>query len=209
MGVKVKMTKAKWILRTIYQFLVALAVVTVLMYISGSANANEAIQKHKNFTNQFKTFKYIRTNIPNLENHTATSLDGFQSPLASNNYQLINIWATWCAPCVKELPTLQALAENLKGHSIMVKAVSVDFDTNPDRLTKFMAKNNLPITSIYYDPAGTFRSWADKNEFTSRGLPATILVRPNGEIQFFMLGEIDWSTTQASEFLKFVVSNQP
>lgn len=94
----------------------------------------------------------------------------------SEKIQVINFWATWCAPCVKEIPLFEKL--NLQNKDVDVTLVSMDFDLdpNPDKVHRFVTRKNLQskvVIIIEEDPS----SWIDKvDKDWSGALPATLIV---------------------------------
>lgn len=107
-------------------------------------------------------------------------------------YILINFWATWCAPCVKEMPALDRLAARL-GKSTVVVAVSQD-EGGATQVRPFVEKLKLTKMSVLYDPdKRAFRDYA------LRGLPTTILVSPDGELVARLEGSAAWDEGALAE----------
>jgi thiol-disulfide isomerase/thioredoxin len=106
-------------------------------------------------------------------------LDDLQSLInkKSDDIQVINFWATWCGPCIKELPLFEKLtSENRPG--IKVTLVSMDLDLNPDaeKVYKFIARKNIKSQVILLD-APNPDSWINKVEKEWSGsLPATLII---------------------------------
>ena len=85
----------------------------------------------------------------------ATSfLDADGKPVRIGDFRgkvvVVNLWATWCAPCILEMPTLAKLAEAQKGRDVVVLAISIDRDKDADKARAFIAKN-APL-AFYRDP---------------------------------------------------------
>ena len=103
------------------------------------------------------------------------------APLLQQNNDttyIVNFWATWCAPCVKELPYFEALHEDFKNEKIKVLLVSLDFKKQIEsKLIPFI--NNKTLKSevvVLYDPDSN--SWIDKiSTKWSGALPATLIFR--------------------------------
>lgn len=106
-------------------------------------------------------------------------LDALQAMInkKSDEIQVINFWATWCGPCIKEMPLFEKLtSENKPG--IKVTLVSMDLDLNPDpeKVYKFIARKNLKSEVLLLD-APDPDSWINKIEKDWSGsLPATIII---------------------------------
>jgi thiol-disulfide isomerase/thioredoxin len=95
---------------------------------------------------------------------------------STDRIQVFNFWATWCAPCVKEIPLFEKL--NQENNSVDVTLVSMDFDLdpNPDKVNRFVARKNIQskvLILMETDP----NSWIDKvdKEWTG-ALPATLII---------------------------------
>jgi thiol-disulfide isomerase/thioredoxin len=106
---------------------------------------------------------------------------------------LVNLWATWCAPCVKELPTLDKLAS---GGSIQVLAVSQDSGPHPS-VVAFMKSHGL----------GTLKPYQDDNMTLSGALgpdtvlPTSILIGADGKEVWRYVGDLDWTSPEAAKLL--------
>ena len=111
----------------------------------------------------------------------AISLDAFQG-----NYVLLNFWATWCAPCIKEMPALDRLAGKLVNQNFIVVAVSQD-EGGPSLVRPFVEKLKISNLRVIYDQdKRSFR------EYALRGLPTTVLISPDGKIIARLEGGADW-----------------
>lgn len=95
--------------------------------------------------------------------------------------QVINFWATWCAPCVKELP----LFEQLQNGNTKVTLINLDFVEKLDKVDSFIARKNLKSEVLLLDEID-YNSWIDKVDKTWEGsIPATLIYNPvNGKRAF-------------------------
>jgi thiol-disulfide isomerase/thioredoxin len=103
----------------------------------------------------------------------------------SKKLQVINFWATWCAPCIKELPYFEAVNKN-SCDQIDVTLVSLDFeDEFEKRVLPFVDKRNLQAQVLLLDEID-YNSWIDKVDPSWSGaIPATLIVNPvTGERKF-------------------------
>lgn len=108
---------------------------------------------------------------------------------------VINFWATWCAPCVKEMPYLEQIGKDYAGRGVKVLLVSLDFVNQLDtRVLPFIEKNGLLSEVILLnDPKAN--SWIPKvSDKWSGALPATLIYNNNHRSfyeQTFSLAELD------------------
>lgn len=112
---------------------------------------------------------------------------GFEKFLSKKDDKIyvINFWATWCAPCIKELPYFEKLNETYKGENVEVILVSLDFPhLYEKKLKPFIKKKQLQSKVIALDDAD-MNSWIPKvNEKWSGSIPATVIYK-NDERKFF------------------------
>jgi thiol-disulfide isomerase/thioredoxin len=88
--------------------------------------------------------------------------------------QVINFWATWCGPCIKELPLFEQLNEARK--DIRVRLVSLDLDPNPDKVRSFAVRKKLKAEIVMLDERDP-NSFIDKiDKSWSGALPATLVI---------------------------------
>ena len=106
---------------------------------------------------------------------------------------LVNLWATWCAPCVKELPTLAKLQAS--GSAVQVAAVSQD--TGPQAsVAAFLAKAKAGGLVPYHDPDMKLSS-----ALGAQVLPTTVLYDSNGFEAWRYVGDLDWTSSEAARLL--------
>ena len=105
---------------------------------------------------------------------------------------LLNLWATWCAPCVVEMPMLDELAQELDG-AVRVVTVSQDLG-GADRVVPFFARARFSRLEPWLDPDGALAYSVE-----SEVLPTTILYDASGQEVWRVVGEYDWSSAAARE----------
>lgn len=95
----------------------------------------------------------------------------------SQEIQVINFWATWCGPCVKELPYFEQLnAEARPGVSVTLVSLDLDLDPNPDKVYGFISRKNIQSEVLLLDERDP-NSWINKiDREWSGALPATLLI---------------------------------
>ena len=105
---------------------------------------------------------------------------------------LLNLWASWCAPCVKELPTLDAL-----GRSGALQVVAVSQDSGPQASVKaFLAKLKVPGLGTYHDP-----SMSLSGALNAQVLPTSVLYDAQGKEVWRYTGDLDWTGAEATKLL--------
>jgi len=106
---------------------------------------------------------------------------------------LVNLWATWCAPCVKELPTLQTLSKKNSG----LYVATINQDTAPRASVEaFLAEHKLDLP-IYRDPKMAVSSALGPDTV----LPTSILYDANGKEVWRYVGDLDWTSPEAAKLL--------
>lgn len=123
--------------------------------------------------------------------YAAPDLDGDTVSLAGlrGNVVVVNLWATWCVPCVRELPSLERLQERYEDDGLRVLAVNVDrfpADRAAAEIARFMDAHGIDLT-VLVDPQGRA-----EDVFGSIGLPTTIVVGRDGSLVYRRLGEGRW-----------------
>jgi thiol-disulfide isomerase/thioredoxin len=95
----------------------------------------------------------------------------------SDKIQIVNFWATWCGPCVKELPLFEKLtAEHHENINVTLVSMDLDLDPNPEKVYKFIARKNIKSSVVLLD-AKDPNSYINKIEKAWSGaLPATIII---------------------------------
>jgi peroxiredoxin len=124
------------------------------------------------------------------------SLDQFRGKLV-----VLNFWATWCPPCVEELPSLERLQTNLRDKGVVVLGVSVDSDANDYR--KFLKDHNVDFLTVR-DPGrqnekGVVAPVASK--YGTYKFPETYIIDRNGVVRRKFIGAVDWNQQEIVEYL--------
>ena len=109
---------------------------------------------------------------------------------------LLNLWATWCAPCVKEMPQLDALAGEFEGE---VKVITVSQDIRgAEAVTPFFAKGGYKRLEPWLDADAAL-----SGQFTPEGaLPLTILFDASGKEVLRVAGGYDWGSPEAAKLIR-------
>lgn len=105
----------------------------------------------------------------------------------------INFWASWCPPCIAEMPTIETLYNKVKDNE-NIKFLLISLNQNPEKATKFMKSNNYPMP--YYFPASTTPA-----ALRSPYIPATFVVSKRGKIIYKHGGLADYSSDAFRKWL--------
>jgi cytochrome c biogenesis protein CcmG/thiol:disulfide interchange protein DsbE len=106
---------------------------------------------------------------------------------------VLNFWATWCPPCVEELPSLINMQGRMKEKGVTVLAVSIDVDA--DAYRRFIKQHQVNFLTIR-DPEQ--KSSALYGTF---GWPETYIIDRNGVVRRKLVGPVDWNSPEVNEFL--------
>jgi thiol-disulfide isomerase/thioredoxin len=109
---------------------------------------------------------------------------------------LLNIWATWCAPCREEMPTLDRLQAELDGPGFEVVAVSIDRG-GFDAITKFFAEVGVQHLAMYLDSTTEAAS-----TLSAVGLPTSLLIDRDGTEIGRLIGPAKWDAPDMVEFIR-------
>jgi thiol-disulfide isomerase/thioredoxin len=113
---------------------------------------------------------------------------------------LLNLWATWCVPCKKEMPALDGLQKTLGGPDFEVVAVNID-TRNPDKAKAWLTDTGIASLSYYADnSAKIFQELKEKGR--AFGMPTTILIDRNGCEVATLAGPAEWASGDALAFIK-------
>ena len=106
---------------------------------------------------------------------------------------LVNFWATWCPPCVEELPSLMMLQERMKGRGLVVVGVSIDVDG--DAYHRFLKLHNINFVTVR-DPEQKVASM-----YGTSGWPETYIIDRQGVLRRKFVGPVDWNAPDVIAFL--------
>lgn len=136
--------------------------------------------------NQYRTANY---NLPLL------SLDGDELMLEEFEGKTIflNFWATWCPPCIAEMPNIQALYKSVESDSIQFVMVSLDEDHQKARNYLERKEYTFPVYFLNGRKPGTYNSTV---------VPTTYVISPDGKIVTERRGMADYNTSGFKEFLR-------
>jgi len=143
--------------------------------------------------------------LPQLSFHDA---DGRERSLAEwrGRTVLLNLWATWCVPCRKEMPALDALQGKLGAPSFEVVAVNID-QRNPEKPKAWLRDVGVKTLGYYSDASG--KVFTDlKLVGLAFGMPTTILVDPAGCAVGAMAGPAEWASDDGVKLLQAAIAQR-
>lgn len=114
---------------------------------------------------------------------------------------LVNLWATWCAPCVKEMPALDRLAQAFDGEDFALLPISLDVG-GPEIVRGFYEKTKIASLPVLIDPDGRSPS-----AFGAVGLPMTVLIDRDGRILARHPGDAEWDSPAAKAVISALLGD--
>jgi thiol-disulfide isomerase/thioredoxin len=145
---------------------------------------------------QFYAYGIAQT-FPNLEFQDAKgswrSLSQYRG-----QWVLVNLWATWCAPCRKEMPQLDRLQEAFKGTPFHILPISLDNPQTAIRIFPFYQEHGLQNLPILSEQEGTIM-----RTLRPRGLPSSWLIDPQGRAVGEVIGYARWDSEEAGNLIEY------
>jgi peroxiredoxin len=113
---------------------------------------------------------------------------------------LLNIWATWCAPCVAEMPSMEKLYQKLKHEDFELLAISVD-ESGDEVVKPFLEKHKLSFP-VLLDTKGEI-----KNLYQATGVPESFIIDKDGIIVEKIIGPRDWADSEAIRYFRNIIQS--
>jgi len=175
-----------------YPVAVFIFVAVTVLVIMLSLKLNDSSFK---FSNQVA----IKDNLP-APDFTFPGLDGKMVRLSDykGKVVLVNIWATWCPPCVDEMPSMEKLYQKLKGENFEILAVSID-EPGLKAVAPFMKKSNLTFPALI-DSEGTIKA-----VYEITGIPESFIIDQQGILLKKIVGPVDWATPNIFRFFSDLI----
>ncbi len=130
--------------------------------------------------------------------------DGDGKPLKLSDWRgkviLVNLWATWCAPCRKEMPALAELQSKLGGKDFEVLAISID-RKGAAASSAFLDEAKATVLKLYVDPSSKALG-----ALQAIGLPASVLVDRDGREIGRLLGPAEWNAPEAEQLIRAAIA---
>jgi thiol-disulfide isomerase/thioredoxin len=106
----------------------------------------------------------------------------------------LNVWATWCPPCVGEMPSIAKLAANPRFKGKNIEFVCVSVDDSAETVRHYVASKNWPMTVLH--------AHSLPRVLQTEGIPATFIISPTGRIMAAEVGASDWDRPEVVSFLE-------
>ena len=162
----------------------------IFIFLISNSFANEAKDINNLVINK-ELIKYDNITFINEENKQI-NLKDYQGKLI-----ILNFWATWCAPCKEEMPSLDSLKKNKNLNNLEIFPINVGQE-NIQKTLKFFKDLKIKNLDLYFDPPVTLAK-----KFKLRGIPTTIIFNKKGEELARIIGSIDF---EDENFLKWLSS---
>ena len=171
--------------------LLTLKFILIFIYLISSSSSYAIQQPNlKNLVIHKDPKKLEKINFKNIDNETI-NLNKFENSLI-----VINFWATWCAPCIEEMPSLSRLQANPVFNNLQVIPINVGRD-NVQKSKNFFKKLEIYNLEIYFD-----KDIELANKFLLRGLPTTVFINKKGEEFARIIGFINFDDKKFVKWLK-------
>ncbi len=174
------------------------AIILIALAFVSNDVSNESDHANPPLTGWMKNFTPVAVSAPTPEfrfqdrNLKSLGLGDFRGRLV-----LVNFWATWCGPCIHEMPTLVRLHQKLDGKDFQIVALSED-RKGWAVITPFITKNNLAALPAYHDPGGKAA-----RALGIKGLPTTILFDRSGRELGRLAGVAEWDSAEVVALMRY------
>ncbi|NJO38697.1 MAG: TlpA family protein disulfide reductase [Rhizobiales bacterium] len=151
-------------------------------------------------------FNFVATDAGPVPEVTFLDADGHERSLSEfqGRVVVLNLWATWCAPCRKEMPSLDRLQQTLGGADLEVIALAVDRG-DLARVLDFYREVGVETLAVYHDSSAKAG-----RTLRAPGLPTTLIIDRKGDEVGRVLGDAEWDGEDVIALLKAVIAeDQP
>ena len=171
--------------------LLTLKFILIFIYLISSSSSYAIQQPNlKNLIVHKDPKKLEKINFININNETI-DLNKFENSLV-----IINFWATWCAPCIEEMPSLNRLQANKVFNNLKIIPINVGRD-NIEKSKNFFNKLEINNLEIYFDNNTNLAS-----KFLLRGLPTTVFINKKGEEFARIIGFVNFDDKKIIKWLQ-------
>lgn len=175
---------------------IILAATTLLLLASGCQSNNKSHSQNDSTTIEDNEVQEVRNvEEQNTFNASFKNINGETVSVSDlkGKVVIMNFWATWCPPCIAEMPSLQKLHEDLQSEKDIV-FMAIEVDQNIEKAAKFMAKNkySLPLYTVDSDLP---------EELHTNSIPMTVILAKNGDIVGKQVGMMDFKSEKLKQGL--------
>lgn len=117
---------------------------------------------------------------------------------------LVNLWATWCGPCLRELPALQRLSNKLAGTDFKLLAISIDKEKSNQEIYAFYEKLKITSLGLYIDNDHKLGEILPTDV-----VPASFIINRHGEVVSYMRSFADWDAKEATDLMLSHIASVP
>lgn len=145
----------------------------------------------------------VSVNLP-APDFSLPLLDGRKTRLSDHGGRvvLLNIWATWCPPCLSEMPSMEKLYQKFREAEFEILAVSIDA-MGTDVVAPFIRNHNLSFP-VLIDSKGTITRL-----YRTTGVPESFIINKEGVVVKKIIGPIDWTEQSVLEFFQDLIQEPP
>ena len=163
-------------------------ILIILIFLLSNSFADETTD-FKNLIIKKEQKKYEDLSFLDVDKKQV-NLDDYRGKLV-----LLNFWASWCAPCKEEMPSLDSLQSNKNLNNLQIFPINVGQD-NEKKAKDFFEELDIKTLNIYFDTTITLAK-----KFQLRGIPTTILINKDGYEFARVIGSIDF---ESQKFIKWL-----
>lgn len=181
--------------------LIRLAVIYIAFGLGANAVVADGLDEFLQGDMRAMVFRDAPLDLPDV---SFTDAGGVEMGLDAfaGQYVVLNFWATWCAPCREEMPSLNTLQQVLGGDTFAVVTIASGRNPLPS-ITRFFDQGGITDLPVYLDPRQTM-----SRQMGVLGLPITVLLNPEGQEVARLRGDADWAGEDALALLR-AWSGQP
>ncbi|MBF0635391.1 MAG: TlpA family protein disulfide reductase [Nitrospinae bacterium] len=161
----------------------------------GSPHAHSDIVPSAQAAEKSKMLMAPPFSLPNSDGKTVSLSD------YKGKWVFVNFWATWCGPCVVEMPMLTKLHGAMKGQKFEMIAINME-EIEPAHIKKFVKDNKLPFTVLLDKDSKIGKT------YSVQSLPTTYVVNPAGEVYTRAIGVREWDSEEVVTYFKDLVSGK-